>query len=67
MDVQFDSDEMPICPDCGYSLYHDDVGNRDTETTGGFGIEYFYCTHCQLNFELVHGFEDSIYPATATT
>jgi hypothetical protein len=64
VDAQFDGDGLPICPDCGYSLYCDDAGDRDTETMGGYSIEYYYCTHCQIKFEVVHGIEDSIFPTT---
>lgn len=62
MKVKYDSDNLPVCPDCNKSLEYDcDYPKyRDTETIGGNSIDYFICTDgCKERFEVING---EIYP-----
>lgn len=54
-----DIDNLPKCPNCGSSLLIDSAGDRDTETMGGYSVEYYKCPDCQEQFEVI---DDSIYP-----
>ena len=59
MQIEYDSDGMPICPECRTSLHYAPAGNRDTETMGGYSVEYFRCPECGEKFEIIN---DDICP-----
>ncbi len=60
MQIEYDSDGQPCCPDCGMGLSCESAGNRDSETTGGFSVEYFRCDRGCGQFEVIDG---EIYPS----
>ena len=53
-------DGQPLCPDCGACLSCSPAGDRDTETMGGYGVEYYKCESCDSEFEVI---EDDIFPS----
>lgn len=61
MKSPLDSDGLLICPDCGESLGHESAGDRDTETIGGYDVEYFSCDGCGEHFEMIDG---EIFPTS---
>lgn len=64
MDAKFDSDGLPLCPDCGRSLSHAPSDGRDRETMGGYEISYFECETENTKWEVIDKvFEKSIHPA----
>jgi len=44
-----------ICPDCNKGMYCDPPGNRDTESMGGYEIEYWYCPTCKRHYSSIYG------------
>jgi DNA polymerase III alpha subunit (gram-positive type) len=54
----FDSDGLPICPDCKVSMFFESAGSRDTETMGGYDVSYCFCDKCRQHFEIIN---DGIY------
>ena len=38
---------------CDIELYFESAGNRDTETMGGFEVEYLRCSVCGDGYELI--------------
>lgn len=61
MTVEYDTDGLPRCPDCGASLSHESAGNRDTETMWGYEVYYFVCDDgCGEHFEVIDG---EIFPS----
>jgi hypothetical protein len=58
--VEISSDGLPICPTCNIELNVDSAGDRDTETMGGYDVEYFFCGRCKGQFEVIDG---NIYPS----
>lgn len=60
MKVEYDSDGLPRCPDCGQSLSCESAGSRDTETMGGYDVEYFKCDNGCGQFEVIDG---EIFPS----
>lgn len=62
MKAEFDSENQPLCPDCNASLDCDSSNGRDTETMGGYPVEYYRCETCKCNWEVISGIEKRIYP-----
>ena len=60
MKIDYDSDGQPLCPDCGKSLGCESAGTRDTETMGGYSVEYFRCDAGCGSFEVI---DDEIFPS----
>ena len=60
MKCTYDSDGLPFCPDCGKSLCCESTGTRDTETMGGYSVEYFRCDGGCGSFEVI---DDEICPS----
>lgn len=59
MDAKFSSDNVPLCPDCKQPMDYDRPKGRDTETMGGYSVQYFTCT-CG-DFQLIDS--KRLYPA----
>lgn len=59
MTLNRNSDRNPLCPDCNTPMDWESAGRRDTETMGGYFVEYAKCTQCERSFEIIN---DSIYP-----
>lgn len=38
---------------CNIDLDFESSGNRDTETMGGFSVEYLRCSICKQGYELI--------------
>lgn len=53
MNAVIDSDGLPRCPDCGETLSCADAHGRDTETIGGYAVEYYQCDECKGEFETI--------------
>ena len=62
--VEYNSDGLPYCPDCGEALLCESAGNRDTETMAGLSVEYYNCEKCNCSFYVVLDsvYGDEIYP-----
>lgn len=55
-DIIYDDEGLPCCPNCDCSLSYESAGLfRDTETMGGYAIEYFVCENCCGKFTLIDG------------
>lgn len=61
--AKFDSDGLPLCPDCGAAMDWAAAGGRDLETAGGYGVEYLVCPSCGEKWELVEG--RRLYPTAS--
>jgi hypothetical protein len=48
-------DSIPECPQCGIELSYADSGNRDTETMGGYEVEYLKCERCKTLYSHICG------------
>lgn len=55
MDAKFDSEGSLVCPDCDVGCHHSSARGRDTETIGGFSVDYYDCPRCACNWEVVDG------------
>lgn len=64
MEAKYNEYNEPLCPDCQYPLGYECAGNRDTETMGGYSIEYCICDRCNTKWHIVFGGsrERTIYP-----
>lgn len=60
MDAKFSSEGLPLCPHCEQPMYYHLPKGRDTETMGGYSVEYFIC-ECDCEFELIDS--KRLYPA----
>lgn len=59
MDAKFSIEGLPLCPCCEQPMDHESVKGRDTETMGGYSVEYFSCVCGE--FELIDS--KRLYPA----
>ena len=55
MAVDLDFDGQPMCPDCSVGMDCESAGRRDTETIGGHEVQYFKCTVCKGDYQLIDG------------
>ena len=47
---------IPYCPDCNKNtLGYAPAKGRDTETMGGYSVEYLRCDECGQEFEYING------------
>lgn len=44
-----------VCPYCKIELNFADGGDRDTETMGGYEVEYLSCPRCKTLFSHICG------------
>jgi hypothetical protein len=66
MDVMTDHDGCFLCPDCLLTLDFEESNGRDTETMGGYSVEYLSCPNCTAQWEIISnysGTEREIYPS----
>lgn len=47
--------EEYICPSCGIELNYADGTHRDTETMGGYEVEYLECPRCKALYSHISG------------
>lgn len=45
------------CYLCGEQIECDDNGERDTETCGGYSVDYFKCSKCNAQYEYIQNGE----------
>lgn len=62
MKTQYGIDNQPLCPDCNMQMDYDSSNGRDTETMGGYSVEYFKCQDCKSDYEVIN---DNIYPCSS--
>ena len=62
MKADFSYDGLPICPDCGEPLDCDSADGRDTETMGGYSVDYYCCEKCDSKWEYING---NLYPSSS--
>lgn len=47
--------EECVCPSCGSELNYAEYVNRDTETMGGYEVEYLRCPACKILYSHISG------------